>query len=505
MTEFLLFSLNLNGFPFVFDEIIHILSFLFEILKDPGSPHYLALISFGTFMLTLSAGSTAGFSAVLIPELQHAKGRHKYSTEMVSWIASMSSFALVFGNIISGYLMERFGRRRSQLCLGVTFMCGWATIGFSNDILPLILAGRFLTGFCQGWLGPLGPVFVGEISSPRHRGLFLAAMSLAIAGGVFMSHLFGTFLRWNIAALLCGTFSMIGFAIIYYAPESPSWLASKNRIEDCIQSFKWYRGTGTDMKTELDKMIFEQTKKEKNQGKLQALAKNIKKPEFWKPLFVMMTFFVITQLSGINVICAYTTDMMKKLIGKHSNKSNTYAAMLSVDVIRCISLVFACILLKKIGRRPLAMFSGICTAASLSALALYLYFVDIRTIRHMSPVVSLGLMAVYIIVSHLGIAPLPWNMVGELFATETKGLGSGISVMMTSIAFFTTIKTAPFMFESMGHHGTYLFYGLCTLSGTVFLYFFLPETKGKTLLQIEEHFRYGTKTVHSDNVDDEEI
>ncbi|CAG9792109.1 unnamed protein product [Diatraea saccharalis] len=452
-----------------------------------------ALIAFGTFMLTLSAGATAGFSAVLIPELQHAKGRHKYSLEMVTWIASMSSFALVFGNIISGYLMERYGRRRSQLYLGITFMCGWATIGFSNNMVPLILAGRFITGLSQGWLGPLGPVFVGEISSPRHRGLFLAALSLAIAGGVFMSHLFGTFLRWNIAALLCGSFSMIGFAIIYYAPESPSWLASKNRIDECIKSFQWYRGVSLEMKTELEKMIFEQTKKDQSQGKLEALAINIKKPEFWKPLFIMMTFFVITQLSGINVICAYTTDMMKKLIGKHSSKSHTYAAMLTVDVIRCVSLVFACIILKKLGRRPLAMFSGISTAISLLTLALYLYFVETRVIRHMSPIVSLGLMTLYIIVSNMGIAPLPWNMVGELFATETKGLGSGISVMMTSIAFFVTIKTAPYMFESMGHHGTYLFYGLSTLFGTVFLYFYLPETKGKTLLQIEEYFRYGKK------------
>lgn len=389
--------------------------------------------------------------------------------------------------------MEKLGRKTSQVVLAICFITGWSTIALSGNNLGFTLAGRFITGLCQGWLGPLGPVFVGEISTPIYRGFFLTAMSLAIAGGVFFSHLFGTFLRWYIAALLCGTFPLIGCIILYFAPESPAWLASKNRIDDCIKSFQWYRGTSPAMKKELDKMIYEQTKRDHTQGKLKALSQNIKKPEFWKPLTVMMTFFVITQLSGVNVVSAYTTDIMTNLMGKHANKSNTYAAMLSVDVLRCVSLVLACILLRRSGRRPLAMFSGIFTSLSLLCLAAYLYLVEVKVIRHLSPIISLGLMAFYIIVSHLGVSPLPYNMVGELFATETKGLGSGISVMMTSIAFFGTIKTAPYMFKLIGHHGAYLFYGISTLLGTVFLFFCLPETRGKTLLQIEEYFRYGKK------------
>ncbi|KAL0884084.1 hypothetical protein ABMA27_016104 [Loxostege sticticalis] len=447
------------------------------------------LVSTGNFLLTLAAGATAGFSAILIPQLRH----HKYSIGTISWIASMSSFALIFGNIISGYLMDRLGRKRSQFLSGITFVCGWAIIAFSNDNLGLILTGRFITGLCQGWLGPLGPVFVAEFSSPDYRGFLLAALSLGIAVGVFVSHLLGTFLRWNIAALLCGVFPLIGSIITYFAPESPAWYASQNRIDECIKSFQWYRGTSPAMKAELDRMIHEQSQKDNSKSKLQQLSQNIKKPEFWKPLGIMMIFFLITQLSGINVICAYTTEMMKELMGRHSDKSMAYVAMLSVDMLRCASLVAACIILRKCGRRPLAMFSGIFTTLSLITLAVYLYLVEFNVIRHLSKIVSLGLMAIYIIVSNMGISPLPWNMVGELFASETKGLGSGISVMMTSVAFFVTIKAAPYMFQSIGHNGAYLFYGVSTLLGTIFLYFFLPETKGKTLLQVEDYFRNGSK------------
>lgn len=405
---------------------------------------------------------------------------------MFLFAAAMASFALVFGNLISGYFMEKLGRRRSQVIMSLFFTSGWIVIGFAHNIY-FILLGRFITGLCQGWLGPLGPVFVGEISTPTYRGFFLASLSLAIAFGVLMSHLFGTFLHWSYASILCGLFPFTGGIILYYSPETPAWLAAQNRIEECVDSFKWFRGIKPNTKSELEKMLAAQANKDQSKSKMTTLKANIKKPEFYKPLVIMTVFFIMTQLSGVNVISAYTPEMMSELIG---NDKNSYAAMLSIDILRCVCLFVACLLLKSRGRRPMAMISGIFTSLSLIILAMYMYSVDVN---HLSPVVTLGLMTIYMIVSNLGVVPLPWNMVGELFATETKGLGSGISVMMTSISYFATIKTAPGMFQSIGHKGTYLFYGLSTLIGTVYLFFYLPETRGKTLMQIEEYFRSGKK------------
>ncbi|CAK1578555.1 unnamed protein product [Parnassius mnemosyne] len=252
------------------------------------------------------------------------------------------------------------------------------------------------------------------------------------------------------------------------------------------------------MKEELDKMILEHTKKVDKRSKIETLKTNISKPEFWKPLCIMLVFFAITQLSGINVFCAYTTEIMEVLL---SSKTNTYMAMLGIDILRCVALVTACIMLRRKGRRPIAIFSGTFTSLSLIILSIYLYLVEINVIKQVTPVISLGLTAVYIVVSNIGIAPLPWNMVGEVFASDTKGIGSGLSVMMTSVFFFGTVKTAPAMFKNIGHYGTYLFYGMSTLIGTIFLYFCLPETKGKTLLQIEERFRSGKKRKIGEMID----
>lgn len=398
----------------------------------------------------------------------------------------MASFALFFGNLISGYLMEKLGRRNSLVVLSLFFTAGWVVIGLAWNIY-LILLGRFITGLCQGWLGPLGSVYVSEISTPTYRGLFLASLSLAIAFGVLMSHLFGTLLHWSTASVLCGLFPLTAGIILYFAPESPTWLAAQNRTEECVNSFKWYRGIKLSTQSELDKMLAAQADKDQTKSKMTMLKANIKKPEFYKPLVIMTVFFIMTQLTGVNVISAYTPEIMSALIG---NNKNSYTAMLIIDILRCVCLFAACVLLKRNGRRPMALISGIFTSLTLIVLAIYMYSVGDN---HLSPVVTLGLMTIYMIVSNLGVVPLPWNMVGELFATETRGLGSGISVMMTSVAYFATIKTAPGMFQCIGHSGTYLFYGLSTLLGTVYLFFYLPETRGKTLMQIEEYFRYGKK------------
>ncbi|KAJ2950503.1 hypothetical protein O0L34_g8747 [Tuta absoluta] len=462
-----------------------------------------ALCCMGTFMMTLGAGGVAGFSAILIPQLH--KESH-VSTEMVSWVAAMASLPMFFGNLLAGFLMELFGRRTSQVMLALLFSGGWVVIGSTKNIY-VILLGRFITGFCQGWLGPLGPVYIGEISTPAYRGFFLAGLSLAIAVGVFLSHLFGTFMHYSYAAYICGLFPLTGGIILYFAPETPAWLAAQNRIDECISSFQWHRGTGLEMKTELDKMLAENEKRDQTQSKLRTLKNNINKPEFYKPLIIMMVFFIMTQLSGVNVISAYTTDLMQELMGKnahghsknHKMDTKTYAAMLSIDILRVVSLSGACVLLRRNGRRPMAMFSGVFTSLSLIALSVYMFAVKRN---HSSPVVTLGLMTLYMIVSNLGVVPLPWNMAGELFATETKGLGSSISVMTTSIAYFATIKTAPGLFESIGHRGTYLLYGLSTLLGTIYLYFYLPETRGKTLLQIEENFRKGKKEKRKEGEDE---
>ncbi|VVC89514.1 unnamed protein product [Leptidea sinapis] len=406
-----------------------------------------------------------------------------------SWIAAMAALPMAPGCLIAGWLMEKFGRRNSHYMICAPFLLGWLLIACANN-LALMLLGRFFTGLCVGLLGPLGPVFISETTDPKYRGIFLAGISLAIAVGILVAHVIGTFVHWQWTAMICCVFPVISIMLLTIIPESPTWLISKGQTEDGIKAFGWLRGYSDEAKAEL-KGILDSKKAEENKPVMtlgQQLA-NLKSPELLKPLMIMIIFFVTCQFSGVNAIAFYSIEIIEKAVGKGLDH---YLAMIVIDSLRTVMSVVACVICKKYGRRPLCMISGIFTAVSMVGLSMYLYWTE-GTQTNMTWLPLTCLMT-YICAISIGLVPLPWMMCGELFPTKVRGLGSGISSATTFVAFFVVVKTAPGMMSNLGEVTTFLTYGLVALIGTCVLYFILPETKGKSLQEIEEKFKKPKQT-----------
>lgn len=395
----------------------------------------------------------------------------------------MAALPMAPGCLISGWLMEKFGRRNSHYFICALFLLGWLLIACAEN-LTLMLAGRFFTGICVGLLGPLGPVFIAETTEPKLRGFFLAAVSLAIALGIFVGHLIGTFMTWQWTATISCLFPILSVVLLALVPESPTWLISKGRIEDGANAFCWLRGYGDEAKTEL-KSIIDRKKVADSEPILTWREKiyNLKNPELVKPLMIMIVFFMVCQFSGVNAVAFYSIHIVEKAVGKGINH---YLAMLVIDGLRVVMSVVACVVCKKYGRRPLCMISGIWTAVSMVALSMFMYFKpeDMAWL-------PLSCLMVYIAAVSIGLVPLPWIMCGEVFPTRVRGLGSGISSAVAFTSFFVVVKTAPGMMRDFGEVVTFLSYGVVALTGTAVLYFILPETRGKSLQEIEDRFRNG--------------
>lgn len=408
----------------------------------------------------------------------------------------MAALPMFSGCIISGLIMEPCGRRLTHQLLAVPFVIGWVLIATASS-LPQLLVGRFLTGLCVGLLGPVGSIYIGEISDPKYRGFLLAGISLAISSGLLLVHIIGTFCHWQLTAAISSAIPFVSYLIMSFVPESPSWLASKGRTERAIQSFKWLRGSDPKSMEELDAMLKKQAEaalqmqtrlpvKFFSMQKLKNLKETFKRPEFIKPLLIMIAFFFTLQFSGVNAIAFYSVSIMKSTLGDGFNE---YAAMLIIDVVRLVVSMIACILLRTVGRRPLAITSGAFTVLSLIGLATFRY-VTSKSYTEYANISWVPLMFLigYIVATTAGITPLPWVMTGEVFPVDLRGIGSGICTCMCFVAFFIVVKLAPAMFTGLGVEGTFLSYGLVALLGTITMYFFLPETRGRTLLEIEEAF-----------------
>ncbi|XP_017786755.1 PREDICTED: facilitated trehalose transporter Tret1-2 homolog [Nicrophorus vespilloides] len=458
-------------------------SLLDDIQETTFKPLYRQTIgSLGPILLTICGGMVSGYSAILLPQLEYKDSPIKATKNEESWIASLAPLPMAAGCIFGGWMMDRFGRKKSNI-LGTIFLTiGWVFI-YQATSVEYIMVGRLITGFFIGTTGPSSTIYIGEICEPRYRGIFLATIALGVALGLFIAHILGTFLAWQVTALIMAACPIAAFIFIIISPESHIWYANRNDYKRAMEAFFWLRGNNEASRHELS-IIFESRTKDTKKRSWKELLAECSKPQFYKPLMILSVFFTTVQFAGQNAVVFYSVTIMQKTV----TTLDKYAAMLIVDFIRVCISICACVLTKKFKVRPLTIVSGIGTFTSLFGLALFVYLSELYPENKTFSVMPLVMLISYIVCISTGIVPLPWALCGELFAQATKGIGGGISTTINFLTFFAVVKTSPDMFDTLGTAGTFGTYGVFAFTGTVILYFVLPETKNKTLKEIEAHF-----------------
>ncbi|XP_066248013.1 facilitated trehalose transporter Tret1-2 homolog [Euwallacea similis] len=438
------------------------------------------LTALGPILITISLGLAEGYSAILLPQLEEDE-TWNVSLELSSWIASIATLPMSSGCIVGGFLMEMIGRRMLHLLTCIPCLMGWLLIAFSGHSIELLLAGRFLTGMCVGILSPVLLVYVAETSDPSFRGFLLPGVSFALNLGIAIAHIMGTYLKWKLVASLACTYPLLCFTFMLFVPESPTYLIKQGKIELATKGFMWLRSDSEESRSELNILISKQqheaTQPKKTFGKHLQI---FKKPEFYKPLIILLVFFSTMQWSGNNPIAFYTINILKEVLG---DSLNPYTSMLIMDAVRIVGSIIGCFGQRYMPRRLLMVLSCLGTLVSLLVLSIYSYLN-----------INIAWLAVLCLVSYIffvnsGLLPLPYSMSGELFAQSSRGLGSGIVTLFNMILMFVLVKITPALFSELHTGGAFLLFGVSCLVGMVALIWLLPETKDKSLHEIEDFFR----------------
>ncbi|XP_072945786.1 facilitated trehalose transporter Tret1-like [Epargyreus clarus] len=448
-------------------------------------------------------GSVIGFSAVLIPSLRRSESHIQATPSEESWIASVIGFALITGNFIITPLMDTLGRKKSHLLTILPNMVGWFMLILVNNVAGLI-AARFLQGIAMGMLGPLGSIIIGEMTDPKNRGAFLTSVSLSLTIGVMFSHSLGTYFSWQQTALILSFITFTSLILIIFNPESPSWLIAKGRYKEGEEIFFWLRGRNAAQEAELESMIsaHRMTRKSSFTDKSLSLGSRAKrlcsylgktavKPEFYKPIIIMFAMYTMFQFAGINVISSYTMDIIHQVVGPDANAK---FLMVALDVERLVCNVVAVFLMKSMRRRTLLFSSSAICVLSYVGKAAYVYAKQNQLITYDSHWIPITLIALYMFSLTVGISSIPFAISGEIFALEYRGLGGGISVWALSLNFFVAVKCFPVLNGLIGLPLTYLLYACIVVLCLIILYFMLPETKDRTLQDIEDSFRGVSRT-----------
>lgn len=404
---------------------------------------------------------------------------------------------MAFGCLLAGFLMDRFGRKMTILIINVPFVVGWCIISMSKSITWLLF-GRILTGFCVGVLSPTGPMYFSEITAPKYRGFFLASITFDVALGILLTHALALYCTWDVNAIICACFPFIGYIVSAAVPESPAWLLKRNFIEEACHAYRWLRGCDETSTKEFEAMVDAHTKAMQSQcdevnnesdanhhfHPIDHLTKLIALKSFNTPLIILSIYFATLQFSGVNAVIFYTVTILKDSLGANINE---YVATLVIDAVRLVAALIACVVVKNVGRRPLTIFSGSSTAICLFALSYYLNLSDGNSLKTYVSI-PLSLFVVYTLVLSIGINPLPWCLTGELFPIRYRAIGSAFVTFFNFLCFFTVVKVSPIYFSIYGGSRIFFFYGMLTSIGTVFLMAYLPETKNKSLQEIEDNY-----------------
>ncbi|MGL4861159.1 MAG: sugar porter family MFS transporter [Enterobacteriaceae bacterium] len=409
------------------------------------------------------------------------------------WAMSSALLGCILGAMVVGSLSDKYGRKIPLFITAVLFIiCAWGTAVASN--YEMFIAFRILGGFAIGLASALSPVYIAEVSPASQRGRFVAINQLTIVLGVLSAQLINLLIAQpvtsqatlaEIANSWNGQFgwrymfgagivpALIFFLCLFFIPESPRWLVKAGKLERAQKTLNKIGDHAYSQQT-LEE-IKQSLSSEHRKVSFSALLHGDVKPV----LFIGIVLAIFQQWCGINVIFNYAQEIFASA-GFDIN--DTLKSIVATGVINLLFTLVALPLVDKIGRRRLMLLGagGLTLIYALIALA---YSQNIMGL----PVLILVLMAISIYA--MTLAPVTWVLLSEIFPNKVRGMAMSVATFALWSACFALTYTFPFLNASLGAAGSFALYGIICLMGLLFIYRHVPETKGRTLEQLELEFK----------------
>ncbi|XP_077776778.1 solute carrier family 2, facilitated glucose transporter member 11-like [Podarcis muralis] len=403
------------------------------------------------------------------------------------WASIVSIFSLggLLGTMASGYFTTKFGKKKCLLGTNLIMLSGAVIMGFSKvaNSFELILAGRFLCGISTSICVLLHPQYVGEISPKKLRGFANSTASIFWSLGKVLGQVMGQreFLGnaslWPLLLASHGVTALLQLLTLPFFPESPPHLfLSKGDEEGCRKAMKTLWGRGPHQ-VELDDLRKQQSALWSTKSVLEVM----KDPALRRQLYILFLLAVTLQLTGIHTIYSYTFEVLQTV---GFDDDHIPALSLGISLSELLSAVFCSVIIERFGRRILLWGGYVLMATVLAAVTLT---ISLQHSFSWMPYCSLALIFCFVICFGAGPAGAGASVRMEIFDQSSRSSSYVISGFLNWIGFFSIGMVFPFVVERIHQFSFLIFMGTLYVSAIV-IYFILPETKGKSILEIREEF-----------------
>lgn len=440
-------------------------------------------------LLYIAAGiaSIGGFlfgydTAVISGAILFIKKQFSLSSLMEEVIISALFLSATIGAPIGGILADRFGRRKILIFTGLTFALGTICLALSPNVIVLILS-RLLVGTALGMVSVISPIYISEVSDVNRRGRLVSLVALGITFGTLSSYIIDYAFsgdqgwRWMFGI---GSIPAIALAIgMFFMPETPRWLTGHSLIDMARSALIRIRGT-LNIDDELESI---KTSVGQHKGHWSELFSPAVRPA----LFLGIGLAFLRSFAAFSVILYGYSPTIFEFAG-FKTASVAILATLGVGIVNTITTFVALTLVDRIGRRPLMLIGFIGMALSMGTLGIVFLFPEISKLKDLIALLSL---MIYISSFAIGPRPVFWLLISEIYPSKIRGLAMSIGSLTNWATNWLATLTFLSLSQIIGRSETFWVYGIAGICAFLLVYFFVPETKGQSLEQIEDHWRSG--------------
>ncbi|EPQ9602323.1 sugar porter family MFS transporter [Staphylococcus pseudintermedius] len=394
-------------------------------------------------------------------------------------VSSMLVGAIV-GAGLSGPLSEKLGRRRLVFMISIVFIIGALILALAPTMEILVL-GRVIIGLAVGGSTAIVPVYLSELAPTDARGSLSSLNQLMITIGILASYLVNYAFapiegwRWMLGlAVVPSVILMIG---VIFMPESPRWLLEKRGEKVARDVMKL-----TYPASEIDHEI-------ENMKKINQIADNtwtvLKSPWLLSTIIIGSVFALLQQLIGINAIIYYAPKIFATA---GFGESTAILSTVGIGVVNVLVTIFAISIIDKIDRKKLLVIGNIGMVASLLIMSALIWLIGVNSAAW----IILLCLTTFIIFFGVSWGPVLWVMLPELFPMRARGAATGIAALVLSIGSLLVAQFFPVLTDVLQVQQVFLIFAVIGIIAMIFVIKFLPETRGRSLEQIEQDLRART-------------
>ncbi|CAH0550122.1 unnamed protein product [Brassicogethes aeneus] len=430
-------------------------------------------------LASLCCGLAFSWFSPSLPVIISDKENYDITEDQASYFTVLPPATMMLSVPLFSSLNDRIGRKKVIMIMGVIQIVAWSLVSVANNVYVFYLS-RCVNGLGDGCLFTALPMYIGEVSNPKVRGRWGNILTFNIYFGQCLINIIGSNFSIVHTAYIVLVVPIVFLVIFYFFPESPYYLVMKGKEEEAKAALKWLTRKDN-IEEDFLQLKYDVARQMSETGTWCDLFKNI---AYRKALYAGLFLRISQQLGGISVFAIYTQFIFAKA---GTNMSPSNASIIFTGLI-CILNFIAGFTIDKFGRRPAYMVSSFFSGVVLFLLSCYFYIDDYQIEIDLSSFkwVPLAGMMVFVFTYSFGLGVVPTLMLGELFSASIKSKGLCFLTIIFGVLVGSLTKLFHILESNYGLFCPFLLFSLSSLIGTILTVYFVPETKGKTLEEIQQ-------------------